>query len=111
MGTTASCDGLTTLGRKMPIATHVMALGQQAIATWYIREAKVASASRKFEKVRILRELTAQSGNAQAQGLLKQLDQHLSIFPKEKEFDENKISADVRKGNLIIRQLSDLLAK
>ena len=79
MGTTASCDGLTTLGRKMPIATHVMALGQQAIATWYIREAKV--------------------------------DQHLSIFPKEKEFDENKISADVRKGNLIIRQLSDLLAK
>ena len=40
-----------------------------------------------------------------------QLDQHLSIFPKEKEFDENKISADVRKGNLIIRQLSDLLAK
>ena len=86
MGTTASCDGLTTLGRKMPIATHVMALGQQAIATWYIREAKVASASRK-------------------------LDQHLSIFPKEKEFDENKISADVRKGNLIIRQLSDLLAK
>lgn len=64
-----------------------------------------------FEKVRILRELTAQSGNAQAQGLLKQLDQHLSIFPKEKEFDESKISADVRKGNLIIRQLSDLLAK
>ena len=42
---------------------------------------------------------------------MKQLDQHLSIFPKEKEFDENKISADVRKGNLIIRQLSDLLAK
>ena len=64
-----------------------------------------------FEKVRILRELTAQSGNAQALGLLKQRDQHLSIFPKEKEFDENKISADVRKGNLIIRQLSDLLAK
>ena len=67
-----------------------MALGRRATAIWYIREAR---------------------GNAQAQGLLKQLDQHLSIFPKEKEFDENKISADVRKGNLIIRQLSDLLAK
>jgi len=76
-----------------------------------IRFEKMREGIVDFEKVRILRELTAQSGNAQAQGLLKQLDQHLSIFPKEKEFDENKISADVRKGNLIIRQLSDLLAK
>ena len=111
MGTTASCDGLTTLGRKMPIVTHVMALGRPAIVTWCIRFEKMREGIVDFEKVRILRELTAQSGNAQAQGLLKQLDQHLSIFPKEKEFDENKISADVRKGNLIIRQLSDLLAK
>lgn len=76
-----------------------------------IRFEKMREGIVDFEKVRILRELTAQSGNAQAQGLLKQLDQHLSIFPKEKEFDESKISADVRKGNLIIRQLSDLLAK
>lgn len=76
-----------------------------------IRFEKMREGIVDFEKVRILRELTAKSGNVQAQRLLEQLDQHLQIFLKEKDFDESILSAHVKKGNSIVCQLSDLLAK
>ncbi len=76
-----------------------------------IRFEKMREGIVDFEKVRILREQAARSNSPQAQELIKQLDQHLSIYPEEKAFDAYKIAADVREGNRLIRELSELLAK
>jgi hypothetical protein len=62
-----------------------------------------------FEKMKILREKAAQSNDKQAKDLIKQLDQHLTVFLSEKAFDSKKITADVEKGRSIVEQLSDRL--
>ncbi len=74
-----------------------------------IRYEKLREGIVDFEKMKILREKAAQSNDKQAKDLVKQLDQHLTIFLSEKAFDSKKITADVEKGRSIVEQLSDRL--
>jgi hypothetical protein len=74
-----------------------------------IRYEKLREGIVDFEKMKILREKAAQSNDKQAKDLIKQLDQHLTVFLSEKAFDSKKITADVEKGRSIVEQLSDRL--
>lgn len=76
-----------------------------------IRFEKMREGIVDFEKVRILRELTALSNNTEAKNLVKQIDDLFPVFLSEKAFDENKIATDVRKGNAIIQRLSEVLSQ
>jgi hypothetical protein len=74
-----------------------------------IRYEKLREGIVDFEKMKILREKAAQSNDKQAKDLIKQLDQHLTVFLSEKAFDSKKITVDVEKGRSIVEQLSDRL--
>jgi len=74
-----------------------------------IRYEKLREGIVDFEKMKILREKAAQSNDKQAKDLIKQLDQHLTVFLSEKAFDSKKITADVEKGRSIVEKLSDRL--
>lgn len=75
-----------------------------------IRFEKMREGIVDFEKISILKAKADKSTNVQVKSLLKQLDNHMKVFVSEKDFDEHKISADVREGNRIVRELSDLLS-
>ena len=74
-----------------------------------IRFEKLREGIVDFEKIRILREKAAMSTNSEVKKLIQQLDEHLKIFLAEKEFDPKKISADVAKGQDLVKKLSDTL--
>ena len=74
-----------------------------------IRFEKLREGIVDFEKVRILREKAATSTNSEVKKLIQQLHEHLKIFLAEKEFDPKKISADVAKGQDLVKKLSDTL--
>jgi hypothetical protein len=74
-----------------------------------IRFEKLREGIIDFEKVSILRQKIAQSGNQAARQLARKLEEHLKVFLVEKEFDTKKITADVDKGRELIEQLSDKL--
>ncbi len=76
-----------------------------------IRFEKMREGIADFEKVRIVREKAAKSTDKRVKTLLDQLDNHLAVFVAEKDFDEVKISADVRQGNRLLEELSDLLTR
>jgi hypothetical protein len=74
-----------------------------------IRFEKLREGIVDFEKIRIVRELASKSSDKAVKKLVKELDEHLKKFVTERAFEENKISADVEKGNHIIEKLSNLL--
>jgi len=74
-----------------------------------IRFEKLREGIVDFEKIRILREKAAMSTNSEVKKLIQQLDEHLKMFLAEKEFDPKKISADVAKGQDLVKKLSDTL--
>jgi hypothetical protein len=76
-----------------------------------IRFEKLREGIVDFEKMRILREKAAKSSDAQVRTLLNQLDEHLKIFLAEKDFNTEKITADMEKGKSILEQLSERLGK
>jgi hypothetical protein len=76
-----------------------------------IRFEKLREGIVDYEKISILREKALRSSSKAVQNLLQELDQHLKIFLAEKDFDTEKITADVARGNQIIEELSDKLAK
>ena len=63
-----------------------------------------------FEKIRIIKELASRSTDKAIKDLWQQLEQHLQVFISEKDFNEEKITADVIKGNELLDQLSDRLS-
>jgi len=76
-----------------------------------IRFEKLREGIVDYEKIRILRAEAAKSNDKEVKGLIQQLDQHLQIFLAEKDFNTDKITADMDKGKKILEQLSDKLAK
>jgi len=75
-----------------------------------IRFEKLREGIVDFEKIRILKEKASKSNDIQVKELVKQLDQHLTVFLAEKDFDTKKITSDVQRGKNILEQLSDRLA-
>jgi hypothetical protein len=71
-----------------------------------IRFEKLREGIVDFEKMRILREKAKKSSDAQVRSLLNQLDEHLKIYLAEKDFNTEKITADMEKGRSILEQLS-----
>jgi hypothetical protein len=76
-----------------------------------IRFEKLREGIVDYEKIRILRAEAAKSNDKEVKGLIQQLDQHLQIFLTEKDFNTDKITADMDKGKKILEQLGDKLAK
>ncbi len=76
-----------------------------------IRFEKMREGIVDFEKLKILEAKTANTTNAAIKNLSAQLQQHLTSFIGEKEFDTKKITADLVKGKKLISQLSDLLSE
>lgn len=62
-----------------------------------------------FEKIQILKKLAAQSGNKRVQNLWQAFQQHVQVFTTERDFNEEKISADIDKGKAMINGLTDAL--
>jgi hypothetical protein len=76
-----------------------------------IRFEKLREGIVDYEKIRILREKAAGSQDKEVKELVRQLDELMQIFLKEKDFETKKITADVWNGKKILEQLSDKLAK
>lgn len=76
-----------------------------------IRFEKLREGIVDYEKISIIKEKAETSDNPKVKSLLKALNEHLEVFVKEKNFDEEKIANDIAKGNQYIKELSDLLAQ
>jgi hypothetical protein len=81
-----------------------------------IRFEKLKEGIQDYEKIRILRELITQSKNNEAIKLLKNLDDHLKTIISDPDFNNRdynvaRMSGIVEKGNQLIINISDLLAK
>jgi hypothetical protein len=74
-----------------------------------IRFEKLREGIVDYEKMRILREKADRSNQPAVKQLLKQLDEHLKIFLSERDFDTQKICGDIRKGQSIIKELSEII--
>jgi hypothetical protein len=72
-----------------------------------IRFEKLREGIVDFEKIRILKEMAMASKDKGVTDLWKKFDQHLKLFTTEKDFNTDKITADVDKGQAMIEQLSD----
>ncbi|MDH7461223.1 DUF6067 family protein [Chitinophagaceae bacterium 26-R-25] len=71
-----------------------------------IRYEKLREGIVDYEKIGILKENAAKSSDKNVQQLLKQLNEHLDRFLMEKDFDTEKIAADVEKGKMLLDKLS-----
>ena len=76
-----------------------------------IRFEKLREGIVDYEKIRILKEKASASADKKVKELIRQLDDHLQTFLNEKDFDTEKISADIDKGKKIIEALSDELGR
>jgi len=74
-----------------------------------IRFEKMREGISDFEKLRILREKAARSGNAEVKRLMKQLEEHLQTLNNEKEFRQEKLRKDIELGMKLVEQLSEKL--
>jgi hypothetical protein len=74
-----------------------------------IRFEKMREGIVDFEKIRLLRQQAVASKDKSIIDLWKNFDQHLQVFTKEKEFNQQKITSDVEKGRKMVEQLSDKL--
>jgi hypothetical protein len=75
-----------------------------------VRFEKLREGIADFEKIRIIKELALKSSDKTVKELWQQFEQHLQVFVNEKDFNEEKITADVLKGNEMLDQLSDKLS-
>lgn len=74
-----------------------------------IRYEKLREGIVDFEKIRIIREQATASKDKSIQDLWRKFEQHLQVFSKEKDFNHQKITADVYKGRAMLEQLADKL--
>ncbi|WP_298651016.1 glycoside hydrolase domain-containing protein [uncultured Proteiniphilum sp.] len=75
-----------------------------------IRFEKLREGIVDFEKIRIVKEKASESpANAKVNRLIKQLEAHMAVFINEKDFDETKISADIKKGKELLDTISEEL--
>jgi hypothetical protein len=74
-----------------------------------IRFEKLREGIVDFEKIRIIREKASKSADKRVKELIGQLDDHMTVFLNEKEFDTGRVRAEVEKGTNLINQLSTLL--
>ena len=80
-----------------------------------IRYEKLREGIVDYEKMLILKEAALNSVNPKVKNLLKALEDHLNGFTSERDyskrnFDSAKLIEDIRKGNKIIKDLSDELS-
>lgn len=76
-----------------------------------IRFEKMREGIVDFEKMRILKDKVAASGDKEAKALWQAFEQHLKVFAAECAFKEDKITADVDKGRSLIETLSNKLTR
>lgn len=75
-----------------------------------IRFEKLREGIVDFEKIRILREKAVEySADSKVNRLISQLNAHMSVFVNEKDFNESKIAADVKKGKDLLDAISEEL--
>lgn len=74
-----------------------------------IRFEKMREGIVDFEKVYLLKNWAKMSENKEALMKLDQLDELLSIFPKEEKFEERNLSENIKRGLVLINEISDLL--
>jgi hypothetical protein len=74
-----------------------------------IRFEKLREGIVDFEKIGIIREKAIRSNEASVKKLLAEFEKHLSVFPVEHDFNEDKIIKDVDRGKMLLNQLSDVL--
>lgn len=76
-----------------------------------IRLEKLREGIVDYEKLRILKAQAAASGSKEVKRSWQALERHLSVFTSERNFKEEKITADVDKGKALIAALSDELSR
>jgi hypothetical protein len=76
-----------------------------------IRFEKLREGISDFEKIMILKQQAAGSTNSNVRKLTGELNALLATFITEREFDTEKISGDLDKGQKIIAELSDALQR
>jgi hypothetical protein len=74
-----------------------------------IRFEKMREGIVDYEKIKILKAKSAVSTNAEVKNLLEELNRHLQLFTAEKEFIEDQLRQHVRKGEMIVNELSEKL--
>nr|WP_317166859.1 glycoside hydrolase domain-containing protein [Chitinophaga eiseniae] len=76
-----------------------------------IRFEKLREGIVDYEKIRILKAQVAASGSKAAKRAWQALEQHLGVFAKEHDFNEEKITGDVDKGRALVAALSDAVGQ
>ena len=74
-----------------------------------IRFEKLREGIVDYEKIRLLKQKAQTSTDRQVKKLVAELDEHMQVFNDEKNFDTEKITADVDKGKKLLEELSDKL--
>jgi hypothetical protein len=74
-----------------------------------IRFEKLREGISDYEKISILEQKIKQSDNSEAKSLMNSLNQLLEKVEAEKKFDSGQLSSDIKEGNRIIQELSNLL--
>nr|WP_236023314.1 DUF4091 domain-containing protein [Chitinophaga chungangae] len=62
-----------------------------------------------FEKMQLLKKLAAQSDDKRARDMWQAFEQHLRAFTIERDFNEEKIGADIDEGKALIDRLTEAL--
>lgn len=75
-----------------------------------IRFEKLREGIVDYEKIRILHQEAKNNSGSEARQLIRELDNHMQTFNKEKSFQTEKLTADVEKGKKLVEQLSDKLS-
>ena len=74
-----------------------------------IRFEKLREGIVDYEKIRILKTKGSQSADKRIKALLKQLDMHLQTFLTERDFNTEKLAADLDTGERTVEEISDAL--
>jgi hypothetical protein len=75
-----------------------------------IRFEKLREGIADYEKIRIIKALAAKSSDKQVKEMNSALSIHLQSFNTEKEFNEEKLKDDIKKGKEMIDELSERLS-
>jgi hypothetical protein len=76
-----------------------------------IRFEKLREGIVDYEKIRILREMVSVTIDKKSRALMRRLDDHLKTLTTEHDFKENKLKAEIYKGEKLINDLSAQLGK
>lgn len=76
-----------------------------------IRFEKLREGIVDYEKIRILRELSANSPDKKNKKLIKEFENHLKTFVSDREYNEEKIRNSVHTGKKMLDRLSDAIAR